>query len=143
MPAEKTVVQNVVEEQAVKAITEIQQWVGTAKNFVVEQAPLVVQEMIRWAVASDIFGICLSFLLIGLAIFGYIKCKEWFWRYWHEEFYQNPGPFFVMLGYTLWMGFWSVSLFMSIYHLVFVLAAPRLFIIEELARLAGKINGNH
>lgn len=136
-------VKNVLEQKALESIEEVQKWVSVSKDFVIEQSPLVVQEMISWAIAQHTFGIVLSFLLILVPIVLYYKYSVYFYVWYKDKVFEHPGPFFSVVGFLASIILPFIMLCIDTYFLLFVLVAPRLFVIGELAKLVGKASGNH
>lgn len=136
-------VKNILEQKALESIEEVQKWVSVTKDFVIEQSPLVVQEMISWAIAQHTFGIVLSFLLILVPLALYYRYSSKFYVWYEDKVFEHPGPLFSVLGFLASIIIPFIMLCIDTYCLLFVLVAPRLFVIGELARLVGTANGNH
>lgn len=107
--------------------TELLNIIQGTKSFVLEQAPDIIQQMIRWEIAAAVLGISLGLLCIIIATIVILKTRH------HEDgFMHHPVP---GLGvFTLCIS--SIPLIViNTYNLTFVVYAPKLFIIKELAGL--------
>jgi hypothetical protein len=102
------------------------QMIDAAKSgasWTAEQAPILVQEWLRWQLVEAI--IIIVTLTIGSVLFGAIAK-----HYWHD-IDDNPVPFFALLaGIILW-----VPLFFNILALAKVLVAPRVVVFEKFMEL--------
>lgn len=111
-------------EDIAASLTKILEWAEAGETFVVEQAPLVVQEMIAWGVMRGSLGIALGvFLMVaGLLIAFLIERRG----------DQPDRILHLMSALPGLMGFFiAVS---SIGNLMKVLTAPRLYVIDQLGR---------
>lgn len=102
-------------------------------DFVIEQAPLLLQEFYRWHICANIFGILLGIFLCFLAykipLLWLSDNKE----YYDTKFFSKYGAeggiaawvFFVIM---IFIG--AIFLFCSIYELVYILVAPKLYLID-------------
>ncbi len=102
-------------------------------NFVIEQAPSLLQEFYQWHLWADIFGIAL-----GLAIFfsgryfPYCFGQKEESGYYDERFF---GRWFGMVD-LIWVLFGVSTLisacfvFISLYDLIYLLVAPKLYLID-------------
>jgi H+/Cl- antiporter ClcA len=97
------------------------------KSFVLEQAPDIIQQMIRWEVASSILGVSVGLLCIIIVAIVIFRTRH------HEDgCMHHPIPGLSVLILSTF----SIPLVcINTYNLVFVTYAPKLFIIKELARL--------
>ena len=105
-------------------------------NFVIEQTPLVLQEFYRWHIASDIIGIVICILLFTLSIVipriwldkekgTYSDC--WFFGKYGDSDGWGGGAWF---AFAICNVFSIFFLFRCIYDLVFIVIAPKLYLIE-------------
>ena len=86
-------------------------------EFAIEQAPLLLQEFYQWHIASAIFGIITSLvitLLIHLIIRYFVRLEDDESIYTFEIFQSIP----------------LIILITNIYDLIFVLVAPKLYLID-------------
>ncbi|QQV89755.1 hypothetical protein Calle1_60 [Cellulophaga phage Calle_1] len=106
-------------------------------DFVIEQAPILLQEFYRWHIASESLGIAFSFLYLFIAykIFILLGRKEKSSRYNSlivGRYYEKEGPMFTLLCiFTTIVATTSLySLVDGLYNLLKVIIAPRLYLIE-------------
>ena len=114
-------------------LDEIMSWVEQGKEFVSEQAPLVVDEIIRWGVAKSV-GLSVVFLLM-------ILCATLYLRKAHRLFKKDDEDEFTVCGAILSVVLVVVGVIGSIAaieKLAFVLTAPRLYVLEQLGDLISK-----
>ena len=134
----------VLEEKLVSSLDEVQGWVNVTKGFVLEQAPLVVQEVIRWGLYQHIFWASLSFLLLIISlIVAYLSLKIIF----NIEDYAPPTPRNVIavlfsIGSPISSMVWFCNMSYSLYMVTFISVAPRLYVLDQLATLLDKANGS-
>jgi len=105
-------------------------------DFVIEQAPLVLQEFYKWHIAKNILGI-----LFGIIIFLIIRYLPYIWLH-KEKKYDDDIRFFNRYGDEDGIAFvsWIVFIIGSIttlflipycvYTLIFILVAPKFYLIE-------------
>ena len=110
-----------ISEQAISEVLEI---VKSSKEFVLEQAPEVCKEIIRWGVGLDIILIVLSLLSLRLSIWIYKShVKGTTWRD------DNEG----WVVFAIFSGlFFFIALPFSIMDLVKIFVAPKLYILDYL-----------
>jgi hypothetical protein len=105
-------------------------------EFAIEQAPLLLKEFYSWHIAKNSLGILLGILII---ILGYNLRKLWAKKV--DENYEKEWGEAVINGYaseefTTWLSiilsfvFGLAFLIKSTYSLVFILVAPKLYLIE-------------
>lgn len=93
-------------------------------EFVIEQAPSLLQEFYTWHIYSNIFYILTGLIIIIFGIWLSLKFK----KYLNTDYIiDEPGPFF-----TLFFSVLIGGLFVLIagYDLIFLLSAPKLYLIE-------------
>jgi hypothetical protein len=93
-------------------------------EFAIEQAPILLQEFYNWHICANIFYIVLGLVLIIFGIWLSLKVKKY-----KDVNYiiDEPGPFFALFIPAL------IGLLValpSIYDLIFILTAPKLYLIE-------------
>ena len=105
-------------------------------NFVIEQSPLILQEFYNWHICSSIFWIILSLISIVFAfnfskIFGKKVDKD-YEKKWGQTIIRGyvTDEFFTFIGMAISLVFGFVFLFSNIYKLIFILVAPKLYLIE-------------
>ena len=106
-------------------------------EFVIEQAPLLLQEFYNWHIAESIFYIILSIILSFVA---YKVPLFWLSDSKKESYYSDNIKFFGKYGgdggisawiFFVLMNITSLHIFISNTHkLVFILTAPKLYLIE-------------
>lgn len=109
-------------------------------EFAIEQAPLLLQEFYRWNIARSLCGVFLGFLLIFI---GYNARKIWGRKVKDRseadycEIYINgyvSEEVTTILSIILGVGSGLVFLGINIYNLIFILTAPKLYLIEYFIR---------
>ena len=108
-------------------------------NFVIDQAPLLLQEFYRWHIASAILGI-----LFGVIIYLIGRYLPFLWL--HKEkpnkysvnFFgkwgtgdgisRDPSASWILFTITTLVSL--IFIFINLYTLVFILVAPKLYLIE-------------
>jgi hypothetical protein len=131
------------EEVATKSLEESLEFVvakaieiaETTGEFVIEQAPLLLQEFYAWAIMSAIFNMIWLPLAI-LLIYGFRKSCPVDERHGYglsfygkiiNEGFAIPGHIFGSLGIITG----AIFFFVSVYKLMFILVAPKLYLIEH------------
>ena len=145
-----------IEQKAIAGLDEIQTWVESGKEFVMEQAPLVVHEMIYWGLGKCFFWMILSICVILFCVWLYYfgkktsddaEKKDSANRFLIEDREQREFQFgFGVCIRTLSVikvFIWCIVISYNVYGAIFIWFAPRLFILDELATLAAKFAGKH
>ncbi len=106
---------------------ELSEGYAAGKAFVIEQAPIVVQEMLRWAIFDRLFFAAIEFSIIVSWLVGiYIIRKKFDRHYLHQDAVQM---------YLTFGGITSLICLVNglgqIWQLAQVIIAPRLFLIEQ------------
>ena len=133
---EKTINFNKPDEVLSKVVEKALNVAEKTGEFVIEQAPLLLQEFYNWHIVKSIFGIILGFLLI---IIGYNIRKIWGRKV--DKDYEADFDEIVINGYvseqlstviTFVFGLIGglVTICINTYALVFILIAPKLYLIE-------------
>ena len=90
-------------------------------DFVIEQAPLLLQEFYQWHIASHIMGACL--FIVPLIIFiCFYKKAEWD--------YTDTFPEIMCIIFGVISAVTIITSMVSMYNLVFIYVAPKLYLIE-------------
>ena len=109
-------------------------------DFVIEQAPLLLQEFYNWHIASSIFGITLGlfiFLIGRYSPYLWITNKEdqgknsskFFKRYTSNSYYDDSiTPAYIIFVITTIGSI--VILSINLYNLIYILIAPKLYLID-------------
>jgi hypothetical protein len=130
MPAE---VNDLLKDKLTESITEVQGWLNGTKDFVLEQAPLVIQEVLRWEIYSSLFFIGLGILLsIIYSVISYI-----FYNLSKTVKGGDSPEVCYALSYIVHL-LHIITIIMvctNLYHMVYVWCAPRVFLIEKVAEL--------
>ena len=97
-------------------------------EFAIEQAPLLLQEFYSWHITKESLGIALSFILLFVVYRLHKKLK----KYKTEENldFSDAEYFFPTMGIYAGFLIFTISLIADIYDLVFILIAPKLYLIE-------------
>lgn len=122
--------------ELIKKSIEIAEKTG---EFVIDQAPELLQEFYRWHIIKNIFVILAMALVLliiwkGFRALGrlekpsgrYNEYSKIFGKYYEEI----SGALTLILGVILGGGIALCFLLISIYNIVFILAAPKLYLIE-------------
>lgn len=115
-----------IESQLAPIISKAIEAAEKTGDFVIEQAPLVLQEFYAWYTMKFILSIIFTFL--GVVLFGLIT--RWIWKQDSDDgghyivgFFIGIVPAITLLGIMI----------SSIYDLIFITTAPRLYLIEYFA----------
>jgi hypothetical protein len=116
---------------AQEVINESLNVIKNSKDFVVEEAPKVVKEYLKWKFAVSIFWICFGvFILLFFSILGTVWLKS-----------QDPD--FNLFGFlSVFISLiWGLPvIFTNVYELIYIVFAPRIYLIQHLVELVK--NGN-
>lgn len=134
------------EQLTEEALAKALQWVEATEQFVAQQAPLLVEEIVWWGWISYMLGMAIGALLIALGWLGfYIARRAWVWGEKREdedgcltdsqEFRVFSCFFGGMLGGGLMNGIGFTMFCTNLSGVLYVAAAPRLYVIEQLGRL--------
>ena len=93
-------------------------------EFIVEQSPLLLQEFYKWQTVSHIMG-SLLFLLTVIPFIIFLNKTNW------EDYEFNQVVTIVLGSSSL---FTITASVISIYKLVFITVAPKLYLIEYLVK---------
>ena len=118
------------------ATAEIVSWVKSAKDFVVEQSPLVCQEILAWGRIKAIFYIGMG--MVFLLITTLVSCNFWKNKQkWHDKGGDaNEFKFVasILVGIaTFIVG--TILILVNIHGLLYVIYAPRLYLLETLSKM--------
>lgn len=105
---------------------ELLSWVQSSKNFMTEQAPLLVQEILYYGMASSCLWSFLWLVLLCLGVWGT-----------RLNYKQIQGEYYLVQFILCLFGSIAVALFfvMSMTTTVKIYFAPRLYLIEYLSSL--------
>ena len=110
---------------------KVLEYVEATEGFVIEQAPLLCQEMLAWGFWGHIAGACaMAFLLCGLLATAIVVMR-------HIDHNESDGtPEFVVCVVWFLTTMLSVGFMVEcFYYVLKICVAPRLYIIEELSKL--------
>ena len=119
-------------ESLTQAATEVIGWLREGKEFAQEQAPEVAEQMVMWAVVSNAVGsVVFSIIAVVFALFA-----RWLWKKFNEEGQKytacDLGAFFASAVSALSL----LCSFCCLMGVLKPLVAPKLYVIEQLAKLA-------
>ena len=106
---------------------------------------MVVNEIIRWGV-----GECIFFMIVAaiLVLVGLFSAERGFKPLFIKSLLAGEKPsdteqisFFLYIVSHVWAVAWFLRFAYVTYFLIFILCAPRLYILQKLAELAGQFNG--
>mgnify|MGYP007073184332 FL=1 len=126
---------NVVLEKIISSIEKVEEYIQAGESFVVEQTPLVVNEIIMWGIAKNVFFVFMWLFVTFLSYSIFNKHEKKCFATKTNDF---PLKEFLYIFKYLSL-FFLILVFRSIFKLCFVWFAPRLYIISEISKL---INGN-
>ena len=93
-------------------------------NFVIEQSPLILQEFYNWNIAKFSLGIFLCLVGFILSVIWFVKFNK------HEDLMDEFGCLIGLIFSSVIGLFSIIYLCINIYNLVFILVAPKLYLIE-------------
>lgn len=132
-------------EKGLESLEEIQSWLQSSKDFVTEQAPLLIQEIVRWGIFKSVLYISLSLVLFIIGILlvyrGYFSKKSH--KDWETILPSGPsleqGTRIIETVVGCVVTFVTfITMWVDIFSLVFVLTAPRLYVLQTLSDLLKK-----
>ena len=125
-------------EMGVKSLDRIEDYLKATENFVIEQAPLLVQEIVHWEIARwSLFLTCwlvvfLSVCSLLLYLFRSKRVKKWL----AEDPYTSEGLVYMGRSLTFLGVVGSLAgVATCTYHIIYPIVAPRLFLLEKFAEL--------
>src|SRR5688572_9236616 len=130
-----------IEEKLVASLDEAQKWIESTKDFVAEQAPLVIQEVIAWGFYSHLFfaSIFLLAIIIISSAWLYIR-KFWKWDTWDTSYSESfPTGFLLNLVCVIGNLIFFLFLSESLYYMIYISVAPRLYVLEQLLNLVKEV----
>ena len=104
-------------------------------DFIIEQSPLLLQEFYMWHIWSNIL-----FIFLGIFMFLAGRYAPYFWlekenknNYYDKTFFNRYGDDGCIAGYMIFITTTITSItfiFISIYKLIYILIAPKLYLIN-------------
>ena len=127
-------------ELGTKALEELGNWVSSTKDFATEQAPMFCQEIVR---RGQIYhGVWIAACVAILAVYiVWIWTLRRNWTKWTGAIYDGEmvcGMFGVGLPSLAAIAA-TIGLFDKIYKLAYITYCPRLYIVEQIMKLAKDI----
>ena len=118
-------------EEIKENISELLEFVNQTKDFAVEQAPLLIKELIQFTIYESIFNL-VTVALIGVTfiICGYLVKRNW--DYLYEKDWGAVIMPVGMIAIVIYMTVGSILTYESTSNLIKANYAPRLLIIEKL-----------
>lgn len=112
--------------EVVKRALEVAEKTG---EFVIEQAPDLLREFYAWHTYSSIFWMVVSLVVVFL-LYGKVKTAV-------KNFYsldeEITDVLIAVIGGASFLGF-TIAFFVNAYNLIFILSAPKLYLIEYFIR---------
>jgi hypothetical protein len=131
-----------VEQKLYESLGTALDYVQKGTDFVAEQAPLVIQEMLRWEIGSNTF-LAVFWALIA---FGSYKLVRYTIAYprtntskYSDLVYYDIDYVFQIVGVAAAMILSPFFTLGYVYNLMYVLLAPRLFLIDRITSLIQKV----
>ncbi len=137
---------NELEQQLSKILEQAIKVAEQTGEFVIEQAPLLLQEFYRWHLTVNVFNIICSFLIIFIAHKvlkyalsykenpkpdkpeHYVTREDRFWMSSYKDGLSEQFTVYTVISSLSWFSLiWAV---VSIYKIVFIIVAPKLYLIE-------------
>ena len=117
-----------MKEEIIKNLSGIIDYVKQGADFIKEQAPLYIQEMINYGIWTSVFETLLYFSLFVFAIYLMVKIYKYAKR---EEYdLSEYAPLFFAL--LLVAGIMFVLTAISFETFIQTIAAPRVYVVEKL-----------
>ena len=120
-----------MKEEIIKNLAGIIEYVKQGADFVKEQAPLYVQEMINYGIWISVFETLLFFSLFTFIIYLMIKLYKYLKK--EEEDFGEYAPIFLVL--LIIAGIMFVLTSISFETFIQTITAPRVYVIEKLLSL--------
>lgn len=123
-----------VQDLTADALRQVLQYVQEGEGFVREQAPLVVQEIVRWGIASAVLGVLANAVVLLVCAWIVKRAVAWFAC---NDHLDDAAPFYFIGGAASALGVTGavIGLFISLTQLAYVIFSPRLYVIERLSEL--------
>lgn len=114
-------------------------YLQTAAGFAAEQAPLVLQEILNWAIAAN----ALSMVVTAGIIYGFCAFLRSVWKRARMPYGNGEGESridtddaaLLTILPVIFIGVAGIGFLISMFELVKVLVAPRVFLIEYVSKL--------
>ena len=123
-----------MEEKLTDALGQIISWLESGEAFIVEQAPLVAQEYLRWVTVSSLVWCVLS--LMGLIACHYAGRRiQAFVTETAPYDGKEAGAFVRAVFQIIASAILIIGFCVNLHYLLFVLTAPRVVVLEKVASL--------
>ena len=122
-----------IKEQLIKSIDNVQIWVEQGANFAAEQTPLIIEEIVWKGLVVEsyhiLFALCFFITSVVLGRIG------WKWAGnlepgWNEQDCTTARSMIIIAVFCM-----SLPFFDQLIDPFIIWAAPRIYVIEQLARL--------
>lgn len=117
-----------MKEEIIKNLSGIIEYVKQGTDFIKEQAPLYVQEMINYGIWTSVFETLLYFFIAIFLIWCMVKLYKAVKN--DEEDSKEYAPIFLVLGLCVIVMFVLTSI--SFETLIQAVVAPRVYVVEKL-----------
>ena len=126
---------------SIKGLDEIGNWVSGAKDFVVEQSPLVCQEIITKGMLYHSILIITFLVFTIISIVGIVVSVKWYKKVVDSpssSSYDDDGSIICgIFSVCATIGF-IIGFVVNTYYLLYVWMCPRLYVLEEIATIISK-----
>jgi hypothetical protein len=119
-----------IQKELLAWLTGVRELAAQGKDFVLEQAPLVVREAIAYGRAVETWYVVIS--LIGLVVFYYIAQK----LYRHDNTEMMPFP---LIGCCVSLA----ALCINVPDMLMAWFAPRIYVVNWLMDMISRAHGTH
>ena len=128
-----------LKEKLLNSYDSVENWLESGAGFVGEQVPLIIDEIIWWGLASHSFLALLFAGIYGVCWYVGHRANKFFIKS-SIEYEKNKSKSLQtdcewgMAGWILgkYVGlFWLIFVFTNLYQVVFILCAPRLYVLEQ------------
>ena len=119
------------------AVNEVLEWAKGAKEFVAEQAPELVQEVLAWGFWSNLIWAAVAAVIAVVMTIITVKLIRFALTSW-DHIYSKDLEFPVVVGYII-SGIaavvFAISSCCAVYNTFYIAVAPRMYLIEYLTDL--------
>ena len=121
-----------MKEKIIENLEKLLNWIESSTTFIVEQTPILVQEILQFYTILHIIyiGIALIFLVLGLKLF-FSGIKVWASDDWVDE---SPPVLKTIFG-TIFITIGSITSVSHVLALIKVTVAPRLYLLQRITDL--------
>lgn len=120
---------NELEKQLANAVEKAMQLAETTGQFVIDQAPDLIQQFYMWHITSSVFFIVLgATVMAGWYFLGHKKLYD---SEDEEEFLNRDSAVPLTVGWVVFTFGGLSMIIVNVYNLLFILVAPKIYIIEH------------